>query len=53
MKQEKLLVYWDASVFLSAIENTLDRLPTINAILDDCEQDKINIYTSILSICTV
>jgi len=52
-KQKKLCFYWDANVFLSAINANADRLPTIEAILDDCEQDKAEVYTSMLSITEV
>ncbi len=45
--------YWDASVFLSAINANPDRLPVIQAILDDCDEGKSNIYTSMLSITEV
>jgi len=49
---EKCL-YWDACVFLSAINLNADRLPVIEAILDDCDAGKVKIYTSYLSITEV
>lgn len=45
--------YWDACVFLSLIEGTKDRLPIIDAILDDCQNGRIEICTSVLSITEV
>ena len=45
--------YWDACVFLSWIDGTLNRGPTIEAILTDCENEKLEIYTSSLSITEV
>jgi predicted nucleic acid-binding protein len=45
--------YWDACVFLSAINANPDRLPIIESILDDCDRGKVEIYTSILSIAEV
>jgi len=46
-------LYWDACVFLSAVSATPDRLPTIQAILDDCDRQQVAIYTSMLSITEV
>jgi predicted nucleic acid-binding protein len=46
-------VYWDSNVFLSAINATKDRLPVIEAILDDCDHGDVEIYTSVLSITEV
>ena len=45
--------YWDSNVFLSLINGPPDRLPIIEAILDDCAQGKAELYTSILSITEV
>ena len=50
---KKRKFYWDADVFLSAINANQDRLPVIEAILDDCEQDNAEVYTSMLSIVEV
>ena len=38
---------------MSAINANRDRLPVIAAILDDCEQDNSEVYTSMLSITEV
>lgn len=46
-------VYWDSNVFLSAINASKDRLPVIEAILDDCDHGDVEIYTSVLSITEV
>ncbi len=45
--------YWDANVFLSIIIGEIDRIPTVNAILDDCENNHAEVHTSILSIAEV
>jgi len=45
--------YWDADVFLSVINATPDRMPVLNAVLDDLGNGKIEIYTSMLSIVEV
>lgn len=48
-----LRFYWDACVFLSAINGNEDRVPIIEAILEDCELGNVEIYTSMLSIVEV
>lgn len=45
--------YWDANVFVSAINADAKRLPVIEAILDDCDQGESEVYTSMLSITEV
>jgi len=45
--------YWDADVFLSAINGPKERLPIIEAILDDCAGKNAELYTSMLSITEV
>ena len=45
--------YWDANVFLSAINANADRLPVIEAILDDCDSGDSEVFTSMLSITEV
>jgi predicted nucleic acid-binding protein len=52
-KENPRRYYWDAGVFLSGINANADRVPVIEAILDDCDQGKAEIYTSILSIAEV
>lgn len=52
-KENPKRYYWDACVFLSEINANPDRVPIIEAILDDCDQGKAEIYTSILSIAEV
>jgi predicted nucleic acid-binding protein len=52
-KESPKRYYWDACVFLSEINATPDRAPIIESILDDCDQGKTEIYTSILSIAEV
>jgi len=46
-------LYWDSNVFLSAINANPERLPVINAILDDCDHGEVEIYTSVLSVTEV
>jgi predicted nucleic acid-binding protein len=46
-------LYWDSNVFLSAINATAERLPVINAILDDCDHGEVEIYTSVLTVTEV
>ena len=48
-----LRFYWDSCVFLSAINGNPDRTPIIKAILEDCEEGNVEIYTSMLSITEV
>jgi len=45
--------YWDACVFLSFVEGRSDRVPTIESLLSDCENGKIEIWSSHLSIAEV
>jgi len=46
-------LYWDANVFLSYIDGTSDRLPHIEALLREAEQEKVEIVTSTASITEV
>ena len=46
-------IYWDACVFLSIIEGHPDRIPIIEAIVDDCKRGTLEIFTSTLSIAEV
>ncbi len=48
-----LYFYWDSCVFLSLINGNDDRVPIIEAILEDCELGNVGIYTSMLSITEV
>jgi predicted nucleic acid-binding protein len=48
-----LSLYWDACVFLSAINANRERLPIITALLDDCDAGNLSIYTSYLSVTEV
>lgn len=42
--------YWDANVFLTLInEEPVERVPILQAIFDDCDDQNTEIYTSILS----
>jgi predicted nucleic acid-binding protein len=53
-KQTKMKrFYWDSNVFLSAINANPERLPVIEAILDDCDHGDVEIHTSVLSIAEV
>jgi predicted nucleic acid-binding protein len=46
-------LYWDACIFLSAINANKDRLPVITSLLDDCDAGNLKIFTSYLSITEV
>lgn len=46
-------LYWDACVFLSAINANKERVPVITSLLDDCDAGNIKIYTSYLSVTEV
>lgn len=45
--------YWDACVFLSYINGIADRLPDIDALLEEARQKRIEIVTSSISITEV
>jgi len=45
--------YWDACIFISYIDGIADRISTIDAILEDGENENLQIFTSILSITEV
>lgn len=46
-------LYWDANVFLSYVNGTPDRLPHIEALFREAEQEKVEIVTSTVSITEV
>jgi len=46
-------LYWDANVFLSYVDGTPDRLPHIEALFREAEQEKVEIITSTASITEV
>ncbi len=47
---ETHFIYWDANVFLSYINNLPDRMPVLDAILEEIESSKNDrIVTSVLS----
>jgi predicted nucleic acid-binding protein len=46
-------LYWDSNVFLSAINANSERLPVIEALLDDCDHGDLEIHTSVLTIAEV
>ena len=52
-KDTGIILYWDACVFISAINANADRLPIINSLLDDCDAGNLKIFTSYLSITEV
>jgi len=52
-KSVKPSYYWDATVFLDLINATKTRLNIIEALLEDCENGKVAIFTSVLSIVEV
>lgn len=41
-------VYWDACVFLSFINGYPDRVPTIEALLDEAAKGDLELLTSVL-----
>jgi predicted nucleic acid-binding protein len=45
--------YWDSCVFLSYIEETPNRLPDIDGLLENAEKGKIEIITSTITIVEV
>ncbi len=45
--------YWDSCVFLSAINGEPDRLPDIEALMEDASKKKIVLYTSAITITEV
>ncbi len=46
-------LYWDANVFLSYVDGTPDRLPHIEPLFREAEQEKVEIVTSTASIAEV
>ena len=46
-------VYWDSCVFLSYINGTADRLPMIDAMLNEANTGRIEIRTSVVSLTEV
>jgi predicted nucleic acid-binding protein len=52
-KGTEISLYWDACIFLSAINANEDRLPIITSLLDDCDAGNLRIFTSYLSITEV
>lgn len=49
----RLRLYWDACVFLSYINELPDRLPDIEALLDEAKRGEIQIITSTVSVAEV
>ncbi len=47
------LLYWDADVFTSYIEDIPDRAPTIEGLLADARSGELEIVTSVISIAEV
>ena len=45
--------YWDSNVFLSYIEGTTGRMNDIEALLEDAEAGRCEIYTSVLTVAEV
>jgi predicted nucleic acid-binding protein len=43
---EQKLIYWDTSVFLSYLNAIPDRIPILQAILDNCSKDKNQIIVT-------
>lgn len=54
MPEQRLLVYWDSCVFLDYVNGAIDKLPTLDALLDRAgPRGDIEIVTSTLSIAEV
>jgi predicted nucleic acid-binding protein len=53
MPNKPTLLYWDSCVFISAIQQTAERYPTLKAILDLAATEKVIIVTSALTIAEV
>jgi len=49
MPKGSTFIYWDSSVFLAYLNGEAERVPIIEAILEDCERTKKKILTSILA----
>jgi predicted nucleic acid-binding protein len=47
------LIYWDADVFLSYVEDHPDRAPLLELLLADARSGKLEIVTSVISIAEV
>ena len=43
------IVYWDANVFLSYVNEVPGRMPVLSALMEQSRNDEITIYTSALS----
>lgn len=52
-KNRKTIYYWDACVFLAAIIGESGRESAVRSLLELCENGKIEIYTSLLSVTEV
>jgi len=50
---DKIIAYADADVFLSYVNDDPDRVPIIEAVLEDAHQGVLTLYTSELSIVEV
>ncbi len=53
MPTNRKRIYWDASAFISYFNGVEDRLPTLDALLDDARAEEILIVTSVVSIAEV
>lgn len=50
---DRVRLYWDACVFLSYINEMPDRLPDIEALLEQAQRGEIQIVTSVVSVAEV
>ncbi|WP_162924329.1 type II toxin-antitoxin system VapC family toxin [Rubrobacter indicoceani] len=46
-------LYWDSCVFLAYIDDEPDRASNIGALLNEAEEEKVETYTSVVSITEV
>lgn len=53
MPNKPTLLYWDACVFISAIQQTPERYSVLKAILDLAKTEKVFVVTSALTIAEV
>lgn len=53
MPDEVRRLYWDSCVFLSYVDGNADRAPTLEAILEEARQGKVEIVTSTASVTEV
>ncbi|MCG3199211.1 MAG: type II toxin-antitoxin system VapC family toxin [Candidatus Omnitrophica bacterium] len=46
-------IYWDSCLFIDLLENTVERGRILETLLEDCENGKFEIFTSVVTIAEV